>query len=179
VNFVETPLAGAFVVSLDRHDDERGFFARSFCAREFAARGLDSLVAQCNVSWNRARHTLRGMHYQAAPHREAKLVRCVAGAIFDVIVDLRPGSPTVRRWTAVTLTAESRDALYVPADFAHGFLTLSDGSEVLYQMSTEHQSDAARGLRWNDPALGITWPHAPAVIGERDANYPYLEDIAP
>jgi dTDP-4-dehydrorhamnose 3,5-epimerase len=174
MQFIETTLSGAMLIRLDRHQDERGFFARSFCADEAAARGLDPRVAQCNISVNAHRHTLRGMHYQEAPYGEAKLVRCVRGAIYDVIVDLRPASPTRYRWYAATLDDQNLDALYVPESFAHGFLTLTDDTMVLYQMSTAYHGPAARGVRWDDPKLAIEWPHAPSVISERDAAYPTL-----
>lgn len=176
MKFTETPLAGAFLIELERRDDERGGFARTFCKRELAERGLDTEVSQCNVSFNPHRYTLRGMHYQAAPHSETKLIRCSAGAIYDVIVDLRPASPTYLRWYACTLTAEAFDALYVPRDFAHGFLSLTDGAAVLYQMSTDYQPDSARGVRWNDPTLAIEWPSVPRVISARDASYPLLSE---
>jgi dTDP-4-dehydrorhamnose 3,5-epimerase len=176
VKFTETRIGGAFVIELERHEDERGYFARTFCRREFAERGLEGEVEQTSVSYNRVRHTLRGLHYQAAPHQEAKVVRCVAGAIYDVIVDLRPASPTFRQWVGAMLSAEDGNALYIPRDVAHGFLTLAPGATVLYQMSTAHHADAARGLRWNDPALAITWPAVPELISQRDASYPLLEE---
>jgi dTDP-4-dehydrorhamnose 3,5-epimerase len=176
MRFLETRLPGSFLIELERHEDERGFFARSFCEREFAAQGLVTRYPQCNLSRNRRRSTLRGMHYQAAPHREAKLVRCTTGAIYDVIVDLRPGSPTHLQWTGVELSAEGGAALYVPPGFAHGFLTLADATEVFYQMGESYVPEAARGFRWNDPLFGITWPHAVAVVSERDRGYP---DFAP
>jgi len=172
VNLTETELAGAYLVDLERHEDERGFFARAFCEREFAARGLVTRYPQCNISYNRRARTLRGLHYQAAPHREAKLVRCVAGAIHDVVVDLREGSPTRLRWIGVELDARGRRALYVPPGCAHGFLTLADDSEVFYQMGAFHVPEAARGVRWDDPAFGVRWPFAPALIAERDRGYP-------
>lgn len=165
-------LADACVVDVDRFEDERGFFARTFCAREFAAHGLMERVAQSNVSFNARRGTLRGMHYQQAPHAEAKLVRCTRGAIWDVIVDLRPASPTHTRWFAAELTEDNHRALYVPEGFAHGFLTLTDDAEVLYLMSEFFVPDAARGVRWDDPAFGIEWPFDPVVISERDRTYP-------
>jgi dTDP-4-dehydrorhamnose 3,5-epimerase len=175
VHFVETRLPGAYLVEIERHDDERGFFARTFCEREFASHGLLTHYPQCNLSYNVSAHTLRGMHYQAAPHQEVKLVRCVAGAIHDVIVDLRPGSPTRLRWIGVDLDAARRRALYVPAGFAHGFLTLSGGAEVFYQMGHFYEPEAARGFRWDDPAFGIEWPVRPAVISERDRSYPEFD----
>lgn len=169
-----TPLAGAYAVELERLEDERGFFARSFCRDEFRSRGLASVVAQCNVSWNPRRGTLRGLHFQAAPHEEAKLVRCTRGAIWDVIVDLREGSPTRLRWHALELTAENRTALYVPEGLAHGFQTLSDDAEVLYQMSVPYHADLARGVRWDDPRIGIRWPLADPIVSARDRAYPLL-----
>lgn len=174
MKFVPTPLEGACVVELQQLDDERGFFARSFCRQEFEARGLNPDIAQCNVSFNRLRGTLRGLHYQAEPYSEAKLVRCTQGAIWDVIVDLRPESPSFRRWHAVELSAASRLALYVPEGFAHGFQTLADDSEVLYLMSQFYRPDAARGLRWDDPVLAINWPVADPQVSERDRGFPLL-----
>ncbi len=169
-----TPLAGAFVVDLKRVEDERGFFARSFCQQELAAHGLNPRVAQCNVSFNRARATLRGMHYQAAPHEEAKLVRCTQGAIWDVIVDIRPDSSTLHRWFGVELSAESRRSLYVPEGFAHGFQTLTDDAEVLYLMSEFYHAEFAAGLRWNDPRLAISWPLPDPILSARDGAYALL-----
>ena len=172
--FAPTTLPGAMVVGLERREDERGFFARSFCRQEFEAQGLDPCVAQCNVSFNRRRGTLRGMHWQAAPHGEAKLVRTTQGAIWDVIVDLRADSPTFCRWFGVELTAENHQALYIPEGFAHGFQTLVDDVEVFYQMSTSYVPGAQRGARWDDPAFGIQWPVHPPFLSERDATYPDL-----
>lgn len=170
--FTPTPLAGALIVDADLKRDDRGFFARTYCPREFRAQGVELPVAQCNVSYNEKRGTLRGMHYQADPAPEAKLVRCTAGAIFDVIIDLRPGSPTRCRWFGVELTAENHRALYVPVGFAHGFQTLADRSEVFYLMSEFFAADAARGVRYNDTAFGVAWPLPVASISERDRNYP-------
>jgi len=168
----ETALAGVFIVDPQSVRDERGLFARTFCAREFAERGLDPRVVQCSTSFNARRGTLRGMHYQAAPNGETKLVRCTAGAIFDVAVDLRPGSATHRRWVATELSASSRRALYVPEGVAHGFMTLEDASEVLYQMSAFHEPGAARGVRWDDPAFAIAWPSEPVAVSARDRAFP-------
>ncbi len=173
--FQPTGLAGAYVIEIERLDDERGFFARAWCQREFADHGLNPQLAQCNISYNRRRGTLRGMHYQAAPHEEAKLVRCTQGAIYDVIVDLRSDSATYLRHVGVRLTPAERNMLYVPEGFAHGFLTLADDTEVFYQMSEFYVPGAARGFRWDDPAVDITWPDAILVISERDATYPNLE----
>ena len=158
MRFVELKLPGAFLIEPERRSDERGFFARTWCRREFAARGIRCDWVQCNVSYNSRRGTLRGLHYQAEPWGEAKLVRCTAGAVHDVIVDLRPDSPTYGRWEAVELTAENRWQLFVPEGLAHGFQTLADDTELFYQMGREHHPEAARGLRWDDPALAIAWP---------------------
>lgn len=178
MRFSEAGLAGAYLVRLERHEDERGFFARTFCEREFAERGLVDRYPQCNLSWNRARGTLRGMHYNAAAHREAKLVRCSRGAIHDVILDLREGSATRGRWAGFELDAAGGASLYVPAGFAHGFLTLRDGTDVFYQMGAFYKADAARGMRWNDPRVGIAWPVTPATMSDRDRTYPDLDVAA-
>ncbi len=170
--FTETALPGVVVVEPERREDARGFFARAWCAREFAARGLTSRLVQCSVSFNKRRGTLRGMHYQAAPHAEAKLVRCTAGAIFDVAIDLRPASPAYRRHVSIVLTAEARNMLYVPEGCAHGFQTLVDDTEVFYQMSEFYAAGAARGVRWNDPAFGIAWPDPDPILIDRDRTYP-------
>jgi dTDP-4-dehydrorhamnose 3,5-epimerase len=174
MNVRPTPLAGAHLVELERLQDDRGFFARTFCAEEFASRGLDARVAQCSTSFNHHAGTLRGLHYQAAPHGEAKLVRCTRGAIYDVAVDLRPESPSYRGWFATELTAENGRGLFIPEGCAHGFQTLSDDTEVLYQMSTPFVPGAARGFRWDDPAFAIVWPEPPPggrTISARDAEY--------
>lgn len=171
MRFAALPLAGAFVIDIEPVEDERGFFARTFCADEFRERGLESSIRQCDISHNRKKGTLRGMHYQAAPHQEAKIVRCVRGAILDVIVDLRPNSATYRRWAAVELTADNRRALYVPKEFAHGFQTLVDYSDVYYEMSERYVAEASRGVRWNDFAFGIQWPVSDPILSPRDAAY--------
>jgi dTDP-4-dehydrorhamnose 3,5-epimerase len=173
--FTELPLSGAYLVDMQRLSDERGFFARSYCAELFAEHGLGPELRQCSVSYNTRKGTLRGMHYQGAPHQEHKLVRCTAGAIFDVVVDMRTSSATYRRWYATELTAENRRSVFVPPGFAHGFLTLADHSEVYYMISVAHAPQFARGVRWNDPAFGIEWPFPPTVISERDASYPLLD----
>lgn len=179
MRFVETKLAGLFVVEMELREDERGFFARSWCRDEFAVHGLKTEIIQCNVSFNRKTGTLRGMHYQAAPHGEAKLVRCTAGAIYDVAVDIRPLSPTFQRWEAVELTAANWQMLYIPEGFAHGFLTLEDDTEVSYQMFERYHPESARGLRWNDPAFGINWPAMPErILSERDASYALFNSAA-
>jgi dTDP-4-dehydrorhamnose 3,5-epimerase len=172
VIFTETALSGAYVIDLEPLADERGFFARIWCAREFAARGLESRLVQCSISVNTCRGTVRGMHYQSAPHAEVKLVRCTRGAVFDAIIDLRPDSPTFGRHVAVELTAENRRMLYIPAGVAHGFQTLADGTEVYYQMSEFYAPETARGVRWNDPAFGIQWPITDPIILDRDRAYP-------
>jgi len=168
-----TPLRGAWVIELDQLDDERGWFARTFDIDEFAAHGLDPTIVQCSASFNARRGTLRGLHYQAEPHGESKLVRCVRGAIFDVAVDLRAGSPMRGRWHGVDLSQENRRGYYIPAGFAHGFLTLTDDCEVLYQMSHPYVPEAARGVRWDDPALAILWPalEGEPTISQRDREF--------
>lgn len=169
--FYEAAVKGAFIIEQQRAEDERGYFARTWCLREFKARGLNYRLAQCSTSFNRKRGTLRGMHYQVAPHGEDKLVRCTRGKIYDVIVDLRPDSPTYRQWTAVELSQEHGNILYVPAGCAHGLITLNDNTEVFYQISEFQTPAAARGFRWNDPAFGIHWPIEINVISERDRTY--------
>jgi len=176
--FRETELKGAFIVELSPRVDERGFFARTFCEREFAEHGLPTHFPQCNLSRNRQRGTLRGMHHEAPPSAESKLVRCASGAIFDVIVDLRPSSATRYRWIGVELDAASGRALFVPSGFAHGFLTLSDDSDVFYHMGDSYRPEAARGFRWNDEFFAIAWPGEPTSIAERDANYPAFDRAA-
>jgi len=170
--FRETKLPGAFIIEVQRLKDDRGFFGRSFCRHEFAGRGLNPEVAQCNISFNRDSGTLRGMHYQAAPHAEAKVVRCTRGGLYDVIVDLRRESPTFKQWIGQELTENNGWMLYIPAGFAHGFLTLVDNTEIFYQMSEFYHPESARGVRWNDPAFGIQWPTGVQVIlSERDRNW--------
>jgi dTDP-4-dehydrorhamnose 3,5-epimerase len=173
--FTETSLAGAYTIDMVRMEDERGFFARAFCADEFAAQHLAAPVHQCSISYNAKRGTLRGLHFQAAPHDEDKVVRCTAGAIFDVIVDIRTQSPTHRQWFGTELTAGNRRSLFIPKGFAHGFISLADHTEVFYMISVPYTAAFARGIRWNDPALGIEWPIAPAVISARDAAYALLD----
>jgi dTDP-4-dehydrorhamnose 3,5-epimerase len=175
MRFAETPLPGVWSIELDLLGDERGWFARTFDAEQFAALGMELVVRQCNASLNPRCGTVRGMHYQAEPHGESKLVRCVRGTIFDVAVDLRPDSPTYCRWHAVQLSAENHRALYMPAGLAHGFQTLTDDCEVHYQMGHHHMPELARGVRWDDPAFAIDWPAPPAggrVVSERDRRFP-------
>ncbi len=178
MKFVPLSLPGAYVVELDRLEDERGFFARTWCTKEFEAHGLNPRLLQCNLSQNTRRGTLRGMHFQVAPHEETKLVTCVSGAIHDVIVDLRLDSPTYRRWEAIVLRGDSANwrGLYVPEGFAHGFQTLADDTMVLYQMGELFAPGSARGIRYDDPALGIEWPIAGDItISAKDLSYPLLE----
>jgi len=170
--FFETQLKGAFLIEAEEFVDERGVFARTFCQKEFEAHNLNTRTAQCSISFNKSRGTLRGMHYQIPPYRETKLVRCTMGAIFDVIIDLRPGSPTFAQHFAVILSAQNRKTVYVPEGLAHGFQTLQDKSEVNYQMSEFYSPAHARGVRWDDPVFGIQWPESPRIILERDQNYP-------
>ena len=172
MTFHETKLAGAFEIRLEPNRDERGFFARTWCQREFEQHGLNPRIVQCSVSLSLHKGTLRGLHYQAAPHLEAKLVRCTRGAIYDVVVDLRPESKTFRNWIGVVLSAENRNMVYVPEACAHGFLTLEDETEVFYQMSEFYEPDSSRGVRWDDPAFQIAWPGPVQMISERDRTYP-------
>lgn len=169
--FTETPLKGAYVIELEQIEDERGFFARSWCSGEFEKHGLNPNLAQCNVSFNKKKGTLRGMHYQAPPHEEAKLVRCTRGSLYDVIIDLRPDSPTFKKWFSVDLTAENRKQLYIPEGFAHGFVTLEDATEIFYQMTEFYHPNSAQGIRWNDPAFRVKWPLSDWIISERDRGY--------
>jgi len=173
--FTELPLSGAYLIEMQLHTDERGFLARSYCAEVFTERGLGPELRQCSVSYNARKGTLRGMHYQSAPHEEHKLVRCTAGAMFDVIVDIRASSPTYRRWYGTELTAQNRRSVFVPPGCAHGFVTLTDDTEVYYMISVAHAPEFSRGVRWNDPAFGIEWALPPAVISARDASYPLLD----
>jgi dTDP-4-dehydrorhamnose 3,5-epimerase len=172
VKFSPTALAGAFIVDIEPAQDERGFFARTWCRCEFEQHGLNADLAQCSVSFNRRRGTLRGMHFQEKPHEETKVVRCTRGAIYDVIVDLRRDSPTFRKWIAVELNADNRRMLYVPAGVAHGFQSLVDDTEVFYQISVPYHPESARGVRCDDPAFGIRWPVAERIISDRDRRYP-------
>ena len=172
MDFVETELPGVFILDAERQCDERGFFARNFCADEQAAQGIDFVPVQGSVSSNPTTGTLRGLHYQAAPHEEAKLVRCTRGAIFDVLVDLRPASPTYGQWLGLELTADSLRQVLVPGGIAHGFLTLQPDTDVSYLMSTHYVPAAARGLRWDDPGLGIRWPAVPVLLSAKDRAYP-------
>lgn len=173
--FTETELKGAYIIDLERREDDRGFFARTWCQQEFEAHGLVARIVQANMSYNKLKGTLRGMHYQRAPYAETKLVRAVRGAILDVIVDLRPDSPTYRRWIGVELTADNRRALFVPEGFAHGFQTLEDDTDVSYQVSAFYTPGAEGGARYNDPAFDIQWPLPVSVISDKDAAWPDYE----
>ena len=171
MTFHETKISGVFEIHLEPKLDERGFFARSWCQREFESNGLNPRLVQCSVSFSARRGTLRGMHFQAAPSAEVKLVRCTKGSIYDVVLDLRIQSPTFKQWMGVVLTAENRKMVYVPEGCGHGFLTLEDKSEVFYQISEFYNAESARGVRWNDPAFQIVWPEKVEVISERDRTY--------
>jgi dTDP-4-dehydrorhamnose 3,5-epimerase len=172
--FVPTKLSGVYIIEPELHKDARGFFARTFCAREFEEQGLASEFVQCSVSFNRARGTLRGLHYQQAPACETKLVRCTSGGLYDVVVDVRPESPTYLRHLGVELTAQNRRALYIPEMCAHGLQTLADETEVFYQIGEFYAPDKSTGLRFDDPKLGIEWPLPVAVINDKDRNWPLL-----
>jgi len=172
MRFTELKIRGAYLIEPERMEDERGFFARTFCQQEFEAQGLSPRLAQSSISFNRQRGTLRGMHYQAAPHEETKLVRCTRGAIFDVVVDLRPASLTFRQWQGVELTAENRRLVYVPPGLGHGFETLADDTEVFYQISEFYYPESSRGVRWDDPTFGIRWPIADPIVSQRDRAFP-------
>lgn len=173
VKFQETTIPGAFVIDIEPIADERGFFARAWCAREFEAHGLNPRLVQANVSYNRRRKTLRGMHLQRAPDEEAKLVRCTRGALYDVILDLRPDSPAFGRWVAYELSADNRRMLYIPEGCAHGFQTLADDTEVFYQHSAFYAPESATGVAWNDPAFGIEWPFPDdPILSPKDAAWP-------
>jgi dTDP-4-dehydrorhamnose 3,5-epimerase len=171
--FTELPIPGAFVIDLERRDDARGFFARAWCANEFADQGLSTRLVQCNISFSTRQGTLRGMHFQRDPHAEVKLVRCTRGAVYDVIIDLRPASQTYMQWLGVELSADNRRALYVPEGFAHGYQTLVDDTETFYQVSEFYAPQAEGGVRWNDPAFGIEWPYPEtALVSAKDASWP-------
>ncbi len=190
MRFKETKLNGVYIIELEPLEDERGFFARSFCRNEFKEHGLNPRIVQCSISYNKKKGTLRGMHYQVAPHEEVKLISCVRGGIYDVLIDLRPASPTYCQWFAVTLygfdfnsadssiNADTHKVMYVHEGFAHGFQTLEDNTVVSYQMSEFYHPECARGVRWDDPAFGIKWPEMPTLISERDRNYSLYEAVA-
>jgi dTDP-4-dehydrorhamnose 3,5-epimerase len=177
VIFIPTPLAGAYVIEPEPRDDARGLFARTWCERELATQGLETRIAQCSTSFNKRKGTLRGMHYQIRPFAETKIVRCTRGALYDVIIDLRPDSPTFTRHFAAVLSADDRKMMYVPVGCAHGFQTLEDATEVLYQISEFYSADHARGVRWNDPAFAIRWPDDERTIVDRDRSYPDFDPV--
>ncbi|WP_319502721.1 dTDP-4-dehydrorhamnose 3,5-epimerase [uncultured Draconibacterium sp.] len=170
--FAETELKGAFLINIEQLEDERGFFARSWCIKEMKKHGINGKIVQTNISYNKKKGTLRGMHFQKSPFEEAKLIRCTRGSIFDVIVDLRRDSPTYLHWLGVELTDDNYKMLYVPENFAHGFITLNDNTEVLYQMFEFYIPECASGIRWNDPALNISWPEDISIISKKDMHYP-------
>lgn len=173
MKFIETKLQGAYIVELDLLEDERGFFARSWCQKEFSERGLNPNLVQCNLSFNRHKGTLRGLHYQIHPHAEAKLLWCTRGAVYDVIIDIRPDSPTFKQWVGVELSVENRRMFYIPEGFAHGFQTLQDNTDLFYQMSEFYYPQSARGIRWNDPLFEIEWPPDESrTISPRDQSFP-------
>lgn len=172
MRFTPTPVAGAMIVELDGHADSRGYFARTFCEADFAEAGLAMRVVQTNISHNPHKGTLRGMHYQEGPYGEPKAVQCASGRIFDVAVDLRPDSPSYRRWAGVELSPRANRLFFIPRGCAHGFLTLEAGSDIVYLMGARYVAGAGRGVRWNDPAFSIAWPGIPTEMSERDANYP-------
>jgi dTDP-4-dehydrorhamnose 3,5-epimerase len=177
MKFSPTTLAGLWLVELELREDERGFLARTYCENEFAARGLNTRWPQCNLTLTKQRAMIRGMHFQAEPKPEIKLIRCAAGAIFDVLVDVRPDSPMFGKWEGFELTAQNRRSLYVPGGFAHGFQCLTDNCEVFYQMSEFYVSELARGVRFNDPQIGIRWPLPQSLLSERDRKLPLLADL--
>jgi dTDP-4-dehydrorhamnose 3,5-epimerase len=175
MKFLKTPLAGAYTIELEKRGDDRGFFARFFCEKEFAAAGLETRFVQINNSLTGAKGTLRGLHYQRPPAAEVKVVRAVRGGIWDLIVDLRPDSPTFRQWFGAELNADNRRVMYVPRGFGHGFVTLTDDAEAFYLVSAAYSPEAERGLRWNDPAIGVEWPIEPRETSEKDRNWPDLD----
>lgn len=179
MRFTETKLSGAYIIDLELRTDDRGFFARAFCKDEFASLGLSTQLVQCNISFNKIAGTLRGMHYQTAPNQETKVVRCTMGSIYDVIVDIRPDSPTYLDWVGVELSAQNHRMIYIPRDFAHGYLTLEDASEVFYYVDSMYEPKSASGLRWNDPALGIEWPKEPVSLSPADEKWEFLKGRAP
>lgn len=173
--FEESRLKGAYIIEMERIEDERGFFARSFCVGEFEKYGLNPNIIQCNVSYNKTKGIIRGMHYQSAPHEEVKLVRCTKGRIYDVIIDLRIDSSTFKEWLAIELSADNYKMLYIPKGFAHGFQTLTDNAEVFYQMSESYHPESVRNIRWNDPLFGIKWSLGEPLLSEKDRSYPLFE----
>lgn len=176
MKFTQTKLKGAYLIEIEKLSDDRGFFARSWCQKEFESHGLTSRVVQANVSYNLKKGTLRGMHYQVAPYQESKLIRCTRGAIFDVIIDLRPHAPTYKQWVGVELTADNYTMFFVPEDFAHGFQALADHTEIFYQVSQFYTPGSEKGIRFNDPAFDVQWPLEVSVISDKDRNWPDFVD---
>lgn len=176
MKFSETPLKGAFVIDLEKREDARGFFARAWCQKEFEEHGIYRLPVQANMSYNKKAGTIRGMHYQVAPHQESKLIRCVNGSIYDVIIDLRKNSPTYKKWFGIELNADNRTMLFVPEDFAHGFVALEDDSEVMYLVSSLYNFESERIIRYNDPHFNIKWPIEVSVVSEKDITTPDFKD---
>lgn len=176
--FNKTDLKDAYIIELQEFNDSRGFFARAFCENEFADHGIEFRVVQANTSYSHKKHTLRGMHYQEKPHQEAKLMKCIKGAIFDVIIDMRPDSPTFKKWMGVELSERNRKMIYVPEGFAHGFVTLEDDTEVYYPVTELYTPGAEKGIRWDDPAFNIQWPVKPQIISEKDQNWPLFDELA-
>jgi len=177
MKFTETPLSGAYLIEPERLEDHRGFFARTFCQREFAGHGLHTQICQSDISYNHREGTLRGLHFQSSPYTQVKLVKCISGAIYDVIVDLRPASPTFAKWHAAELSADNRAMFYVPEGFAHGYQVLKPGSEVLYQMFEFYKPGADAGVRWDDPHLAIPWPLPQPIMSSRDRALPFVDDL--
>lgn len=174
MKFIETPLAGAYVVELEKREDERGFFARAFCVDEFAAHGLNTTVKQSNLSGSAQKGTTRGLHYQVAPMGEVKFIRCIKGAVFDVLVDMRPESSTYLKWFGLELSAQNQRAIYIPEGFAHGHQTLEDDSQIMYLTSQVYSPEHERGVRWNDPKVNVQWPLAPTVVSDKDQSWPLI-----
>ena len=177
MKFTPLSLSGVFTIEPELREDERGAFARTFCVDEFAARGLETQFVQANQSWNTKRYTLRGLHFQYPPFAEVKFLRCIVGSVWDVIIDIRKGSPTFLQHLAVELSAKNKVGLYIPAGFAHGFITLEDDTELIYMHSNTYAPGHEGGFRWDDPALGILWPNKPDVMSEKDESYPLISDF--
>ncbi len=176
MKFIKTPLEGAYVVELEKREDERGFFARAFCVDEFAEHGLKTEIKQSNLSGSVQKGTTRGLHYQVAPMAEVKFIRCIKGSVFDVLVDMRPESPTYKQWFGIELTEENQTAIYIPEGFAHGHQTLEDNSQIMYLTTQVYSPEHERGIRWNDPAIGVKWPLEPTVVSDKDQAWPLLTE---
>ncbi len=174
MKFIETPLKGAYVVELEKREDERGFFARAFCVDEFAAHGLNTTVKQSNLSGSAQKGTTRGLHYQVSPMGEVKFIRCIKGAVFDVLVDMRPESSTYKQWFGLELSADNQKAIYIPEGFAHGHQTLEDDSQIMYLTSQVYSPEHERGVRWDDPAIHVQWPLTPTVVSDKDQTWPLI-----